>query len=111
MMPVSTVTWSYFLLFRHFQPPRIDYSVILGKIRAGAVQQEPRVTMPAEALPGRFDVAIIGAGVVGCAIARRLALAGARVAVIEKALDILDGASKGNSAILHTGFDAPTGSL
>src|SRR5690606_26346432 len=67
--------------------------------------------MPAEALPGRFDVAIIGAGVVGCAIARRLALAGARVAVIEKALDILDGASKGNSAILHTGFDAPPDSL
>ncbi|QIG46320.1 NAD(P)/FAD-dependent oxidoreductase [Nordella sp. HKS 07] len=63
------------------------------------------------ALSGRFDVAVIGAGVIGCAIARRLALAGARVAVIEKAIDILDGASKGNSAILHTGFDAPVGSL
>ncbi|AXV17638.1 FAD/NAD(P)-binding oxidoreductase (plasmid) [Neorhizobium sp. SOG26] len=63
------------------------------------------------ALPGRFDVAVIGAGVVGCALARRFALAGARVAVIEKAVDILDGASKGNSAILHTGFDAPVGSL
>lgn len=67
--------------------------------------------MPVQALTGRFDVAIIGAGVVGCAIARRFALAGARVAVIEKAVDILDGASKGNSAILHTGFDAPPGSL
>jgi len=65
----------------------------------------------AAALAGRFDVAVIGAGVVGCAIARRFALAGARVAVIEKAVDILDGASKGNSAILHTGFDAPVGSL
>lgn len=63
------------------------------------------------ALSGRFDVAVIGAGVVGCAIARRFALAGARVAVIERAADILDGASKGNSAILHTGFDAPPGSL
>lgn len=60
---------------------------------------------------GRFDVAVIGAGVVGCAIARRFALSGARVAVIEKAVDILDGASKGNSGILHTGFDAPVGSL
>lgn len=68
----------------------------------------PTATM---ALPGRFDVAVIGAGVVGCAIARRFALAGARVAVIEQAEDILDGASKGNSAILHTGFDAPPGSL
>ena len=65
----------------------------------------------AAALEGRFDVAIIGAGIVGCAIARRFALSGARVAVVEKAVDILDGASKGNSAILHTGFDAPIGSL
>lgn len=59
----------------------------------------------------RFDVAVIGAGVVGCAIARRFALMGAHVIVIEKAADILAGASKGNSAILHTGFDAPSGSL
>ncbi|MCG8594000.1 MAG: NAD(P)/FAD-dependent oxidoreductase [Kiloniellales bacterium] len=60
---------------------------------------------------GDFDVAVIGAGVVGAAAARRLALEGARVAILEKALEPLDGASKGNSAILHTGFDAPVGSL
>jgi len=60
---------------------------------------------------GRFDVAIIGAGVVGCAMARRFTLDGARVIVLEKALDVLAGASKGNSAILHTGFDAPPGSV
>ncbi|MDQ2083232.1 NAD(P)/FAD-dependent oxidoreductase [Xanthobacteraceae bacterium Astr-EGSB] len=59
----------------------------------------------------RFDVAIIGAGVVGCAVARRFALAGAKVILIEKGSDILSGASKANSAILHTGFDAPKGSL
>jgi glycerol-3-phosphate dehydrogenase len=59
----------------------------------------------------RFDLAVIGAGVVGCAIARRAALEGARVVVLEKAWDVLDGASKGNSGILHTGFDAPEGSL
>ena len=58
-----------------------------------------------------FDVTIIGAGVVGCAMARRFTLDGARVAVLEKAADVLDGASKANSAILHTGFDAPPGSL
>jgi len=58
-----------------------------------------------------FDVTVIGAGVVGCAVARRLALEGARVLIVEKAADILDGASKGNSGILHTGFDAPPGSL
>lgn len=62
--------------------------------------------------PGElFDVAIIGAGVVGCAVARRFALAGAKVILIEKGSDILSGASKANSAILHTGFDAPKNSL
>ncbi len=59
----------------------------------------------------QFDVAIIGAGVVGCALARRFTLDGANVLIVEKAPDVLDGASKGNSAILHTGFDAPPGSL
>ncbi len=58
-----------------------------------------------------YDVAVVGAGVVGCAIARRFTLEGARVVLLEKAADILDGASKANSAILHTGFDAPVGSL
>jgi glycerol-3-phosphate dehydrogenase len=58
-----------------------------------------------------FDVIVVGAGVVGCAVARRFTLEGAHVAVIEKATDILDGASKANSAILHTGFDAPADSL
>lgn len=57
------------------------------------------------------DVAVIGGGVVGCAVARRLTLDGARVVLVERAPDILAGASKGNSAILHTGFDAPPDSL
>jgi glycerol-3-phosphate dehydrogenase len=57
------------------------------------------------------DTVIIGAGVVGCAMARRFALEGASVIVLERAPDILSGASKANSAILHTGFDAPPGSI
>ena len=56
-------------------------------------------------------MAIIGGGVVGCAVARRFALAGARVVLVERGADILSGASKANSAILHTGFDAPPDSL
>jgi glycerol-3-phosphate dehydrogenase len=63
------------------------------------------------AIDGTFDAAVIGAGVVGCAVTRALALAGASVVLLERAPDILDGASKANSAILHTGFDAPPGSL
>src|SRR6185437_1311785 len=60
---------------------------------------------------GVYDVAVVGGGVVGCAMARRFTLEGARVVLIEKAPDILAGASKGNSAILHTGFDAKPASL
>lgn len=58
-----------------------------------------------------YDVTIIGAGAVGCSLSRQFASAGARVLVLEKGADILSGASKANSAILHTGFDAPAGSL
>lgn len=67
-------------------------------------------SIPENATPC-YDVAVIGAGVVGCAIARAFTLVGARVVVLEKAVDVLDGASKGNSAILHTGFDAPESSV
>lgn len=66
---------------------------------------------PASGPSGCYDVVVVGGGVIGCATARRFALDGARVALLEKAADLLDGASKGNSAILHTGFDAPPGSL
>jgi len=58
-----------------------------------------------------YDVVIVGAGVVGCALARRFTLEGASVLVVEKCADILSGASKGNSALLHTGYDAPEQSL
>ncbi len=42
---------------------------------------------------------------------RALALAGARAFLLERGRDILSGASKANSALLHTGYDAPKGSL
>src|SRR6202051_3809394 len=58
-----------------------------------------------------YDVAIIGAGVVGCAVFRDLVLAGLGCVLLERDADILAGASKANSAILHTGFDATPGTL
>jgi glycerol-3-phosphate dehydrogenase len=58
-----------------------------------------------------FDVALIGAGVVGCAVFREFALAGAKVVIIEREADVLNGASWGNSGLLHTGFDAQPGTL
>ncbi len=60
---------------------------------------------------GGFDVAVIGAGVVGCAISRHLARSGASVVVIDRAGDVGDGTSKANTAILHSGFDTGPGSL
>jgi len=58
---------------------------------------------------GRYDVAVVGGGVVGCAVARRFALEGARIILLERSVDILAGPSKANSALLHTGFDATPG--
>jgi glycerol-3-phosphate dehydrogenase len=59
----------------------------------------------------RSDIVIIGAGVVGCALFRRFSLMGLTPLLLEASGDILSGASKGNSALLHTGFDAPPDSL
>lgn len=60
----------------------------------------------------QYDVVIIGAGVTGCAAARYLSRYKVHAAVIERAEDVCAfGASKANSAIVHAGFDAPTGSL
>ena len=59
----------------------------------------------------QWDVIVIGAGVVGCAIVRQLTLNGLKVLLLERGADILSGASKANSAILHTGFDAVANSL
>lgn len=60
---------------------------------------------------GTYDVAVVGAGAVGCAIARELARYRLRVALVEASGDVGDGTSKANTAILHTGFDAVPGSL
>ena len=58
-----------------------------------------------------YDVAVIGAGVVGSLIARELTKYNLKVALIEKESDVAMGTSKGNSAIVHAGFDANPGSL
>ncbi len=58
-----------------------------------------------------FDVAVIGAGVVGTAIARELSRYRLRCALLEAADDVGSGTSKANTALLHTGFDAQPSSL
>lgn len=58
-----------------------------------------------------YDLVIIGAGVVGCAMARKLSAYDIRVCVIEKSYDVAMGASKANSGIVHGGYDAKPGTL
>src|SRR5208283_5446648 len=58
-----------------------------------------------------YDVAIIGAGVVGTAIGRQLARYRLRTVMLERANDVGTGTSKANTAIVHTGFDTQPGSL
>ena len=58
-----------------------------------------------------YDVAIIGAGVVGSAIARELARYHVSVVLLEANSDVGMGTTKANTAIWHTGFDAKNGTL
>lgn len=58
-----------------------------------------------------FDVAIIGAGAVGAAIARELARYELNSVLVDAAPDVGMGTSKASTAIWHTGFDAKPGSL
>src|SRR5215831_18285524 len=61
--------------------------------------------------PADYDFVVVGAGIVGSAIARTLAGYQQRVALVEARSDVGDGTSKANTAILHTGFDAKPGTL
>lgn len=58
-----------------------------------------------------YDVAIIGAGVIGSAIARELSKYNVKACVLERDEDVCCGTSKANSAIVHAGFDAKPGTL
>ncbi|MEG2110208.1 MAG: NAD(P)/FAD-dependent oxidoreductase [Clostridium sp.] len=58
-----------------------------------------------------FDVAIIGAGIVGSSIARNLSRYNLKTVVLEKGVEVCQGTTKANSAIVHGGFDAKEGSL
>ena len=58
-----------------------------------------------------YDVAIIGAGVIGSLTARELSRYNLKCVVLEKENDVAMGTTKANSAIVHAGFDAKVGSL
>ncbi len=57
----------------------------------------------------QYDVAVIGAGVTGASISRRLSAYKLSVALLERECDVSFGVSKANSGIIHAGFHhAPT---
>ena len=58
-----------------------------------------------------YDIAIIGAGVIGGMIARQLSFYNLKICLLEKENDVATGATKANSAIVHAGFDAKEGTL
>ncbi|MHA1321372.1 MAG: NAD(P)/FAD-dependent oxidoreductase [Candidatus Helarchaeota archaeon] len=58
-----------------------------------------------------YDCCVIGAGVIGCAIARELARFQLQTIVLEKGADVCQGTSKANSGIVHAGYAAKPGTL
>lgn len=58
-----------------------------------------------------YDVAVIGGGIVGAAIARELAAYRLSIALLEARGDVGDATSKANTALLHSGYDATPGTL
>lgn len=62
-------------------------------------------------MENQFDVLIVGAGAVGCAIARELSRYRLRTVVVEKEADVAAGTSGRNSAVVHAGFNNKVGSL
>ena len=57
----------------------------------------------------KFDVIVIGGGVVGTAVLRSLSAYKAKVLLLEKSSDVATGASRANSGIVHAGYDAESG--
>ena len=58
-----------------------------------------------------YDIAIIGGGIIGTAIARELSRNRLNIILIEKESDVANGTTKANSAIVHAGYDPLPGTL
>ena len=58
-----------------------------------------------------YDCAVIGAGVVGALTSRELCRYGLKTVLLERCNDVAMGTTKANSAIVHAGFDAQSGTL
>jgi glycerol-3-phosphate dehydrogenase len=83
-----------------------------GAPASGAPAPARSASLAGNPAAGRvFDVAVIGGGVVGLAVARECAMRGHSVVLLEQEDAPAAGASSGNSGLGCTGYDAPVGSL
>jgi L-2-hydroxyglutarate oxidase LhgO len=62
-------------------------------------------------MDAEVDVAIVGGGVVGCAVASALSRAGRSTLLLESGPRLADGVTSRNSGVIHSGLYYPTGSL
>jgi hypothetical protein len=62
-------------------------------------------------MENKYDVLVIGCGVIGAAAAFELSKYDLKVGILEKGNDVSLGTTKANSAIIHAGFDPESGSL
>jgi L-2-hydroxyglutarate oxidase LhgO len=77
-------------------------------VDAGVMAGSAAAAMPIER---HYDVAVIGAGVVGAAVARLLSHHALDVVVLEAGRDVGGGTSKATAGLLHSGFDCETATL
>jgi glycerol-3-phosphate dehydrogenase len=86
----------YFLLFLQIASP---FGLAMTVMNFGMTMKD------------KYDICIIGGGVVGCAIAREAVKYDLKTALFEKEGDVAEGISKANSGVVHAGFNVKTGSL
>ncbi len=102
------------LLLGEYSPPTAGgrAAEVLCRTLLGVSSGEVEGEVPMNVNGGSGPVvAVIGAGVVGCCIARELCRFAVRVVVLEAGDDIACGATRANSGIVHAGFDPQPGTL
>ncbi|MHB8927540.1 MAG: FAD-dependent oxidoreductase [Bacillota bacterium] len=110
-------TWDEVVAAGHLAAEHRGVRNVVNEVRAARVDPAalaPRWPPPAPPLPGWVDEAdavVIGAGVIGSAIARELSRYRLRVVFLERSSDVACGASKANNGMVHPGIDPEPGSL
>ncbi len=108
----SVKCWDEVVAAGHLAAGIKGVSGVINEV-AAAECTPPPYEVPAgnPAVIGKADVVIVGAGIVGAAIARELARFELSVVVLEKESDAACGASKANNGMVHSGVVQEPGSL